>query len=475
MRVLAAFLVNALFNFAIGLMVAKFLGPEQFGRFALALAIGTLVQTIAFEWIRLSAIRFYSERSRTVTPALRATLDFAFGVCAFALVAGMTALILAGVEIPPSQTLVALGVAAAVGNGAFDYHAALLRARFLDRAYGRLVLAKNLIALVLTVGAAWYSGSAVLALTGASVSLGSSVFFAQRSLADKQSPLKLADRMLAYQCARYGAPIIAANALYVMIPFINRALVTSHFGFAETGRFALAYDIGLRIIAAVGAALDVLLFQIAVRTEEMQGRGAAQAQVARNAAVIFALLLPLVAGLWLILPSLEAIIVPAEFRGAFANYMSLMIPGILAFGLINYAVNPSFLIDKKTAPLIGGAVVAVIANFVLALSLPNMGDASSIALAQSLAVLAACTVLCALALFYGAKSPSGRDLLVAVVGTSVMVAAVYPLRAWTPSISTLVTQVLLGLAVFAPFVAIFDLAGLRTMAEELAHKLMRRI
>ena len=43
MRVIAAILVNTLFNFVIGLLVAKFLGPDQFGRFALAAAVGMMI------------------------------------------------------------------------------------------------------------------------------------------------------------------------------------------------------------------------------------------------------------------------------------------------------------------------------------------------------------------------------------------------------------------------------------------------
>ena len=63
MKVLVAFFTNTFFNFVIGLMVAKFLGPEEFGRFALALAIALVSQTIVFDWLRLAAIRFYSERT----------------------------------------------------------------------------------------------------------------------------------------------------------------------------------------------------------------------------------------------------------------------------------------------------------------------------------------------------------------------------------------------------------------------------
>jgi len=65
---------NILFNFAIGLLVAKFLGPEEYGRFALAYATAIFVQTGFFDWIRLWRDAIYSNGSVTKEPALRATL-----------------------------------------------------------------------------------------------------------------------------------------------------------------------------------------------------------------------------------------------------------------------------------------------------------------------------------------------------------------------------------------------------------------
>ena len=41
MVLLGAYGLNAIFNLAIGLLVARFLGPAEFGRFALALAMTT--------------------------------------------------------------------------------------------------------------------------------------------------------------------------------------------------------------------------------------------------------------------------------------------------------------------------------------------------------------------------------------------------------------------------------------------------
>ncbi len=67
MGMMIAFVCNIMFNFVIGLSVAKFLGPEEFGRFALALATAMAVQTAFFDWLRLGATRFYSSASGAKT------------------------------------------------------------------------------------------------------------------------------------------------------------------------------------------------------------------------------------------------------------------------------------------------------------------------------------------------------------------------------------------------------------------------
>ena len=64
-----AFVSNALFNFLVALLVARFLGPAEFGRFAIAWAGAVLINTAGFDWLRLSAVRFYSQRVRRDEPA----------------------------------------------------------------------------------------------------------------------------------------------------------------------------------------------------------------------------------------------------------------------------------------------------------------------------------------------------------------------------------------------------------------------
>ena len=466
MKVLIAFFVNTLFNFAIGLLVAKFLGPDQFGRFALALAVGVLIQTALFDWIRLTAVRFYSERSRRDRPELRATLDVTFAIVAFAVAIVTVVIMLCGFTFSLSNSLVVLAAAAAIANGLFDYHTALVRARFHDTLYSRLIITKNFLALLLTAGGAFFFRSAQMALIGVCLSMAGSMLLARGALGDKDARPNLARARLAVDYLRYALPIVGANALYLLIPLANRALVTNVYGFAETGQYSLAFDIGTRVVAAIGTALDVLLFQIAVRADELHGAQRAKEQVAANMGIVFAIMLPATAGLWLILPSLDGLVVPQEFRLPFEHYLTLLLPGLLCYGLMNFAINPIFQIARRTLPMVAAAAVGCCVDAVLILVLPRGADASSFAVAQAAAVAAGLVALIVIALPSRPRWPRARDLVVAIAGTAAMIAAVAPLREWAPGVVTLIVEIVVGAVVYGCFVALFDLAGLRSFASQ---------
>ena len=464
MNVLLAFLANSATNVVIGLLVAKYLGPEEYGRFAIAFSISAVVQTALFDWLRLAATRFYSVRVRDQKPVVRATLDMSFVavVCALALATVLFAYL--GPTLDFDGVLILLALLTAVVNGLFDYSTALVRARFDDHLFGRLVFVKNLLSLLLTGGGAFLFHSAAVALAGTIASLFGTVIAARASLTDKGAPPGAARRETAAALIAYSAPIVTANLLYQAIPLAARSTVADVYDFAETGQFALAFDLGMRAMLAFGSALDVLLFQIAVAAHENHGAERARRQVGRNMAVVLAFLLPACTGLFLVMPSIELLIVPAQYRGPFAHYLGLLLPGLFAMGMILFGVNPVFQIGKKTAPMVGAALVAVAAGFFLVVALPWGRDASSLALAQCGAYLAALVAT----LFFAARAkpiwPRPRDVAFAVVATGGMVAVLSPLREMTPGVLTLLLQVSLGVVVYGVLTLIFDTAGLRGQA-----------
>jgi O-antigen/teichoic acid export membrane protein len=457
------FILNALFNFVIGLLVAKFLGPSEYGRFALAFSAAIVVQTLCFDWLRLSATRFYSEQSRLARPEVRATLNVMFAIIASLVLLAAIAIGFSGVKLPLSTSLVALTVGAAITNGLFDFSAALVRSRFLDRTYGALVIVKNLLAISLTVGGAWYFGSAQAALVGAMLSVIGSLTINAKALNDETATPPRAERRLALNYASYALPIILANVLYQTVPMMNRGLVAEIHNFAEAGQLALAFETGIRIIGAIGTSADIFLFQLAVRAEMRYGPESARQRISANMGLVFAVVLAVVAGCWLVLPSFEHLFIPGSFRGAFAHYFTLMLPAMMAFALINYGVGPAFQISHRTLPLIICGLVGLVANWLAIMLLPASRDASTFAVAQS---VSSCAALATMLIFLTRLEPMwprARDLIGAILAAGAMILLVLPLRRFAPSVATLLMEAGAGACIYGFVAWGVDVAQLRSL------------
>jgi O-antigen/teichoic acid export membrane protein len=468
-----AFALNALASFALGLLVAKLLGPADFGRFALGMAVAVALNNLVFEWLRLSATRFYSARVREAAPWVRGALDAAYGRLALGLsaLAVLVALVIAPgrIEIDAATGVLAASAGvAAVGLGLFDYGTALARARFEGRLYGRLVAVRTLGAVVLMSAAAW-TGEPAAVLGAVALSTLAAVVVARPRLADPPATLRpreaQARRAAIGRFAAYAGPLVAANVLYQLMPVANRAALAAADGFAQSGQFALAADVAGRLFQTLGSAADLALFQLAVRAQEHEGRAAAEAQVARNAALVVAILLPFAGGLYVITPVLEALLVPAAFRGAFALYTELLIPGFLALSIASYALNPIFQLRGRTGPVILAAGIGIAVDLAaLAVLVPRIG-APGVAVAQGLGLAAALAVLAVRAL----AGPDRlrlpwRDVLAAALATGAMVAAVGPLSRLDPPLLALGVSAVAGALVYGGLAWCFDIAGLRTLA-----------
>src|ERR1700733_13660893 len=75
----ALYAINALLNLGLALALAWVLPASTYGAFTLYFATSLLISHVSFDWIRSSAMRFYTPLARAREPALRATLDVAMG------------------------------------------------------------------------------------------------------------------------------------------------------------------------------------------------------------------------------------------------------------------------------------------------------------------------------------------------------------------------------------------------------------
>lgn len=463
MRIILTFAVNAGLNFVLALVVAGLLGPGDYGRYAVAMAAALVVNTLCLDWLKLSATRFYSERSRAEAPATRASLDLAQSAISIGIVGCGLGLIVGGVDLGLPAALVAATAAAGVATASFDYHAAIARARFLDGAYALLVLVKNVASFVLMVGGAWLFRDPALVIAGFCLSVCAALLAVRSRLVDDGVSLRQARMQAIGGFLRYGLPLVAANGLYQIMPLVNRSVAAGRDGFSEAGLFALAADVGVRLFASIGSSLDIFLFQVAVRADAEDGREAARAQVSRNITAILALMLPTAAGYWLLLPVFEALLVPVQYHGTFAAYSAILVPAFLAFALAQYALNPVFQLEMLTWPVTLAAGLGLAVDLALLAVLPGAIGPLGYAWAQLGGYAASVAVLAVLAARIMPIWPTVRELAAIVGGTALLAAAVYPLRGLMPPLAAAFVLPAIGAIVYGGVLALARVAGMREL------------
>ena len=225
MWMMLVFTVNSLLNFVVSLLVAKFLGPAEYGRFVLALSASVVIQLLLFDWLRFRGdeILFRArpapapERARDARRRLR--LDRLRGEPR-----GLWRLCVG----PRSAAVARFGRARHRRfrlQRTVRFRLRLAARAFLDKSYALLVVAKNALAFTLTVGGAFWFGSARVAIVGMMVSVLGALFAGRGGLIDEAARDGRAERALGMRFLAYGMPIISANIVYQSVPLLNRVLV----------------------------------------------------------------------------------------------------------------------------------------------------------------------------------------------------------------------------------------------------------
>lgn len=462
MTVLLPFVINAGLNFVLGLLIAYFLGPAEFGRYAIGAAIIVLVNTALLDWLKLSAIRFYSLTTRETRPEIRATLDLLAAGISMTLAALLVAAVAAGIDFKLPAMLLSAAVLAGIGAGLFDYHGAIARARFLDAAYARLIIIKNVMALILMVGGAWWTRDPTVVLFGGLLSVAVALLTVRRALADAPLSIAAARRDVAWSFFVYALPLVAGNAIYSLIPLLNRSLLANAHGYAEAGYFSLASDMGLRLFGTLGATLEIVLLREVIRLDEVKGRRAAERRISANILLVLMVALPAAVGVWMVLPAFDRLLVPPSFQGRFASYMAILVPGFAAITIFLAALYPVFLIGKRTVVATLAAVLGLAINLILGIMLAPTVGPTAYAIGQTAAFLAVLAITAIAALRALPVLPPLRDCGLVVLAAALMALAIWPLRNRFAAPVELTLQIVVGGFVYVGFMLACDIARCRT-------------
>ncbi len=460
MLMIITFTLNSIFNLVIGLMVAKFLGPADFGRYALAQSIGIVFNTVFIDWLRHSVTRFYKGDDEN-SVSVRATLELTLGISCIliCLISGIG--ILAGVDFGLGLSLALMAPLIGITNGLFDFTTAMLRAEFRNRPYGQAIIIKNLLSITLIIGAAYFYQNPATALAGLCLSILTSLASIWKYIRHPVPSVTQASFKHLKTFAAYALPIMFANVLIQAIPLFNRTLISQKIGFDATGQYSLAYDFGTRIMAGVGSALDILLLQLAIKADHDFGREAAKQRLSQNLTIILAVMLPLCVGLWLVLPSFAQVFVPQAFRAEFMAIFEALLPGFFAYAMLFFALHQVFFLSEKTWPLVVAAGLALVIN-ITGVSLLRNYNPVAIAHMQSLGMIAALVAGCCFAFKMLPVKLNLKDIAATLLAVALMTGITYSARGWAQGLATLLMTASLGGAVYVLVMIVTDTAGLRT-------------
>ncbi len=452
----AAFIFSALLQFALSLMVAAILGPDEFGLYALVLAAAVLTQTFALEWLRLCAARFHHPGA---PPALARRL------WRFTLLIGL-GLLAAGASV---AALLAqhrwhylLVAALALINAAADLNLAMARAAFETRRFALTLSLRAVLAILLVPWAAHALGTALAALAA----LGVATLLPALAALRRGAPDGVGEAPTTRVLLGYAGPIVLTNAIYQGLFLALRLGVAAFGGLAAAGQFSLALEFVLKLFTTVGTALDIALFPLALRAER-EGGGSASARTGANLALVAAILAPMALGLALVAPGLEPLLVAAAFRGSFAAFVTTLTPGIALYALVQYGLHPFAQLRHRTRDLLAAALLAALlgagAGLILhkgGLSPERIGAALAMAMAGATAFLARRAGKSAL--------PSRRFLLSLLCCLAALGVSLTPFIALGLTLPRLIGAIPLGVLTYAGSAFLLDLAGLRTLVKQRA-------
>lgn len=437
---------------AIG-VYTRLLPPELYGQYALILAGSLLANSVLFQWLRVSLLRFlpaYGERPAALLAALRAGY---LAMAGLVLVIGLLASVLAADGV--WARLVPVAIALILVRGWFDLNLSLAQSRLMPFRYGALALSRSVLALacgtaLILVG--FGAAGPLLALTFAML-VPSLVLMAGewRAAGWRRSPAGLMRELLAY-----GLPLTATFALNFVIGTSDRFLVAWLLGTDAAGAYAAGYELGWNAVLFLMTVINLAGYPLVMRAFEREGEASARFQLQQNAVLLLAAGLPVLVGAVILAPNLAGVVLGPLFREAGAQLLPWIAVAAFLGGLMLYYSNLAFQLGRNTMGQLIVMLVAACANVCLnMLLIPHFGLLG-----------AAWATITAYAFGFGLGWWLGRrvfplpglpaDAAKPLVAAALMALALWPCRTWAGPLA-LIGQIGIGMLAYGVALGLLDL------------------
>ena len=156
------------------------------------------------------------------------------------------------------------------------------------------------------------------------------------------------DRGTLRAALHYGVPLIIGGALSWLGLNAPRFIINEVMSVAAAGLFAVGYGLGQRAAAVAAMLVTAAAYPIAVRTMEEKGSTAAMRQLGDNGALLLAVLVPSVVGVFILRDDIALLLIAEPFR---AMTLAILPLSVLAGGIRSaraHFCDQVFLLHNRT-------------------------------------------------------------------------------------------------------------------------------
>lgn len=362
---LPANIVQGVVGFLAIVLFTRILSPEDFGRYALAFSVTTLVHVAVFTWLEAAMARFWA--TEEPGPGLAAHFASLYRAAFLVSLIYVPAVALA-IWLWPADPNFKLALAFGLCSSPIRCLAKLGQERL--RAAGEvsksagLDMGVTISGLVIGVGFALLGAGGASPLIGLALgSLAALPFVLPGELRQARTGVVTVQRVQTY--AGYGYPIAASLALTVVLASTDRFLLAAFLDEAAVGAYHAGYTIANRT-------LDVLFLWLGTAGQPAlvmaleRGGAARLKEAAREQASTFLLIgLPAAAGVALVAKPLAEVLIGEDLRTAAAVVTPWIALSALLYGLTAYYFGQAFTLGKKTRLLLVAMAIPALLNIVL--------------------------------------------------------------------------------------------------------------
>ena len=359
---LAAMIIQALSGLVLLALLTRLLSADQFGRYALALALLQIAGGPLFHWCRALVTRFLLSSERDGRrAALLATVRLGMlgtGAVAALLVAGIAA---AGLISPDATTLLLAVLPTMLLQTAFQIRTDLHRAALRQARCAAMTAGQSLLGVALSLLLAVPAGlQAIGAVLGLALSCGLCLLLDRAE--PPQAPIHRA-RPLPWRELRpmlgYSLPMTIITGLETLLQSGDRFIIAFLLGDAAVAAYAAPQTLAARSIANLCAATAAAGLPIVIARFERDGPRAARAALRQSAELMLAITLPATVALIALAGPIADVMIGPALRGAARVLLPLVALATLMNGLSNHYVAHGFQLARRTGTEILAILPAV--------------------------------------------------------------------------------------------------------------------